>query len=119
MQERGYHMEAVYDIWDDFMSQMEDEETPLGNPSKWFPEFRWSSERAPEHFHPAQTRATRHLEILASGELLRRPERLDAAYDQPAARGSAFVRAKTFIGALLAMGYWHFPDEPRGPRRKM
>ena len=26
MQERGYHMETVYDIWDDFISQMEDED---------------------------------------------------------------------------------------------
>src|SRR4030095_8043551 len=31
MQERGYHMEAVYDIWDDFISQMEDEEPLLAN----------------------------------------------------------------------------------------
>ena len=53
MQQRGYHMEAVYDIWDDLMSQMEDEELPLANPSKWFPEFRWSAKRAPEGLHPA------------------------------------------------------------------
>ena len=42
MQERGYHMEAVYDIWDDFIAHMDDEEKPLANPSKWFPAFEWS-----------------------------------------------------------------------------
>src|SRR5690349_13099826 len=41
MQERGYHMAALYDIWDDFISAMEDEEQPLANPSKWFPKFEW------------------------------------------------------------------------------
>ena len=43
MQERGYHMEAVYDIWDDFIAHMDDEEKPLANPSKWFPAFEWST----------------------------------------------------------------------------
>src|SRR4030095_4221946 len=70
MQERGYHMEAVYDIWDDFMSQMKDEEVPLANPSKWFPEFRWSTERAPERLHPAELARRVISKYLLSGELL-------------------------------------------------
>src|SRR6185295_2749671 len=70
MQERGYHMEAVYDIWDDFMSQMKDEELPLRNPSKWFPEFRWSSERAAEGLHPTELARRVVSKYLSSGELL-------------------------------------------------
>src|ERR671921_1238299 len=43
MQERGYHFEAVYDIWDDFIYHMEDEYQPPLNPSKCFPEIKWSA----------------------------------------------------------------------------
>ena len=53
MQERGYHMEAVYDIWDDFIAHMDDEEKPLANP-EMVSGFEWSTEQAPEHLHPAQ-----------------------------------------------------------------
>ena len=42
MQERGYHVAAIYDIWEDFMTRMEGEEVALRNPSKWFPDFAWS-----------------------------------------------------------------------------
>src|ERR1051325_5038007 len=33
MQQSGYHMEAVFDIWTDFIAFMEDEEKSLGNAS--------------------------------------------------------------------------------------
>src|SRR5215203_3357251 len=74
MQERGHHMEAVYDIWDDFMAHMEDEETPLANPSKWFPRLEWASEKAPEHLHPADLARLVISEYLKSGRLLQPPE---------------------------------------------
>ncbi len=111
MQERGYHMEAVYDIWDDFMSQMDDEELPLANPSKWFPEFRWSPKRAPEGLHPAALARCVVSEYLSSRELLRPPERLDANYDSA---GGAWVsiRSRENIHRRHARdGYWHFPLE--------
>jgi AMMECR1 domain-containing protein/orotate phosphoribosyltransferase len=113
MQERGYHMEAVYDIWDDFMSQMKDEELPLRNPSKWFPEFRWSSERAPEGLHPTELARRVVSKYLSSGELLQPPKRLDTDYDSS---GGAWVsiRSRADIHQRYARdGYWHFPDEPR------
>ena len=47
LQDRGYHVEAVYDIYEDFMANMEDEPDPEWNPTKTFPEFEWSGERAP------------------------------------------------------------------------
>ena len=92
MQERGYHMEAVYDIWEDLMSRMEDEELPLANPSKWFPEFRWNSKRAPEGLHPAALARCVVSEYLLSRELLRPPERLDADYDSA---GGAWVSIRS------------------------
>jgi hypothetical protein len=58
MQERGYHMEAVYDIWTDFIAHMDDEEKPLANPSKWFPAFEWSTKKHPSVSIPRSSRAS-------------------------------------------------------------
>src|ERR1044072_4371153 len=88
MQERGYHCEALYDIWDDFISHMEDEDKPPLNPTKSFPDFLWSDERAPEGLHPAQLARLAVSEVLTSGRLLSPPQRLDAAYDSA---GGAWV----------------------------
>jgi orotate phosphoribosyltransferase/AMMECR1 domain-containing protein len=111
MQERGYHMEAVYDIWDDFIYHMEDEEKPLPNPSKWFPEFSWSSRRAPERLHPAQLARLVISEYLSSGQLLRPPKHLDSDYDSS---GGAWVsiRSRADLHTRHARdGFWHFPLE--------
>ena len=111
MQERGYHMEAVYDIWDDFIAHMDDEEKPLANPSKWFPAFEWSTEHAPEHLHPAQLARLVVSEYLSSGKLLRPPEHLDKDYDSA---GGAWVsiRSRENIHRRHARGgFWHFPGE--------
>jgi AMMECR1 domain-containing protein/orotate phosphoribosyltransferase len=114
MQERGYHMEAVYDIWDDFMSQMEDEDLPLANPSKWFPKFEWHSEHAPDGLHPAQLSRLVISEYLSSGRLLRAPLSLDSDYDS---NGGIWVsmRARDDIHRRFARGgFWHFPGETPG-----
>lgn len=111
LQERGYHVEAVSDIWDDFMKYMEDEELPLANPSKWFPAFEWSASRAPDGLHPATLARLAIAEYLSSGKLLRAPERLDAEYDSA---GGAWVsiRSRTDVHHRYARdGFWHFPDE--------
>ncbi|HKY28023.1 MAG TPA: hypothetical protein VJM12_08765, partial [Pyrinomonadaceae bacterium] len=114
MQERGYHMEAVYDIWDDFMSQMEDEELPLANPTKWFPEYSWTEHQAPEQLHPAKLARMVISEYLCSGKLLRSPAQLDHEYDSS---GGAWVsiRSQTDIHRRHARdGFWHFPGEVQG-----
>ncbi|MDX6612877.1 MAG: hypothetical protein QOD75_2063 [Blastocatellia bacterium] len=114
MQERGYHMEAVYDIWDDFIAQMPDEEKPLANPSKWFPEFRWSPERAAEGLHPAELARQIVSHYLISGELLRPPEKLHAEYNS---EGGAWVsiRSRSDLHQRFGRdGFWHFPGEQCG-----
>ncbi len=114
MQERGYHFEAVYDIWDDFIYHMEDEYQPPLNPSKCFPEIRWADERAPEGLHPAELARLAVSEFLTSGRLPRAPERLDAEYD---ASGGAWVslRSRRDVHTRHAReGFWHFPGEARG-----
>ncbi|HKG46816.1 MAG TPA: AMMECR1 domain-containing protein [Pyrinomonadaceae bacterium] len=111
MQQSGYHMEAVYDIWTDFIAHMDDEEKPLANPSKWFPTFEWSTEKAPEHRHPADLARLVVSEYLTSGKLLRPPESLDRKYDSS---GGAWVsiRSRASVYRRHARGgFWHFPGE--------
>jgi AMMECR1 domain-containing protein/orotate phosphoribosyltransferase len=111
MQERGYHMEAVYDIWDDFIFHMDDEEKPLANPSKWFPAFEWDTRSAPEQLHPAKLARLVISEYLSSGRVLLPPESLDQKYDSA---GGAWVsiRSRANIHRRHARGgFWHFPGE--------
>jgi orotate phosphoribosyltransferase len=111
MQERGYHMESVYDIWPDFIAHMDDEDQPLANPSKWFPAFEWSTEKAPEHLHPAELARVVVTEYLSSQKLLRAPESLDKKYDSS---GGAWVsiRSRASVYRRHARGgFWHFPGE--------
>ena len=111
MQQNGYHMEAVYDIWDDFIAFMDDEDKIPVNPSKIFPTFEWSTEQAPERLHPAQLARLVVSEYLSTGKLLRPPERLDNKYDSA---GGAWVsiRSRASVYKRHARGgFWHFPGE--------
>ncbi len=111
MQQRGYHMEAVYDIWDDFIAFMDDEDKVPANPSKVFPSFEWATEEAPENLHPAQLARLVINEYLSSGKLLRPPHQLDAKYDSA---GGAWVsiRSRASVYKRHARGgFWHFPGE--------
>src|SRR5215467_517845 len=111
MQERGYHMEAVYDIWDDFMTRMEGEQLPRRNPSKWFPEFHWSEQQAPERLHPAQLARVVLTDYITSERLLRPPAELDSCYD---AAGGAWVSVRSRDNVYVRHardGFWHFPGE--------
>src|SRR5215213_2900121 len=113
MQERGYQMQALYDIWEDFMTRMEGEQVPLRNPSKWFPELHWSSTAAPEGLHPARLARAVLLNYVESGELLRPPKRLDADYE---CAGGAWVSIRSRENVYLRHardGFWHFPGEEK------
>jgi orotate phosphoribosyltransferase/AMMECR1 domain-containing protein len=111
MQQRGYHMEAVYDIWDDFIYHMEDEEKPIANPTKWFPEFSWSSRRAPERLHPAQLARIVVSEYLSSGQLLRPPAHLDSNYDSSGGAWVSIRSREDLHNRPARDGFWHFPPE--------
>ena len=109
---RGYHVEAIYDIFEDFMSRMDGEEGPDHNPTKWFPQFQWSARRAPEGLHPADLAREVLREYLTSGEVLTPPGSLDRNdYDST---GGAWVsiRSREDIHDRHARdGFWHFPGE--------
>ena len=115
IQERGYHVEALFDIYDDFMANMDGEARPVRNPSKIFPKFEWSTERASEGLHPAHLVRVALAEYLTSGKLLHPPERLDREYDSSGGTWVS-VRSKSNIHLRHARdGFWHFPGEPRPP----
>ena len=113
MQERGFHMEAVFDIFEDVMARMEREHKPVRNPSKVLPSLQWSSERAPEGLHPAELARITILEYLRTRKLLRPPTRLDRDYDSS---GGAWVSVRSKLDIHLRHardGFWHFPGEEK------
>ncbi|WP_375414157.1 AMMECR1 domain-containing protein [uncultured Bradyrhizobium sp.] len=115
MQEQGYHVEAVTDIWSDFIYHMEDEPKPIGNPTKIFPKFQWSEARAPEQLHPAALARIAMREYLTSGKLPRPPQALDLDYP---AGGGAWVSLRSVKNIHVRHardGYWNFPGEQGWP----
>ena len=112
LRERGYHVEAVYDIFEDFMTRMEGEQGPDYNPTKEFDGLRWSQRYAPEGLHPAHLAREVLREYFSSGELLQPPVRLDR--DDYDSSGGAWVslRSRDDIFHRHARdGFWHFPGE--------
>ncbi len=114
MQEDGYHIESVYDIFEDFMSNMADEPAPDRNPTKWLSEIKWSTRAAPAGLHPAHLARQVLSEYISTGELLKPPSRLDKEYDS---RGGVWVSLRSREDVYLRYardGFWHFPGEQRG-----
>jgi len=110
--ERGYHVEAVYDIFEDFMSRMEGEEGPDYNPTKVFADIRWSRRRAPEGLHPAYLARAVLQEYFASGEVLKPPLRLDRAdYDSTGGAWVSLRSREDVFNRHARGGFWHFPTE--------
>ena len=110
--ERGYSVEAIFDIFEDFMSRMEGESGLDYNPTKDFEGLRWSQQRAPENLHPAHLAREVLREYFASGELLRPPMSLD--HDGYDSRGGAWVSVRSrhdIYDRIARDGFWHFPSE--------
>jgi hypothetical protein len=115
MQEQGYRVEAVTDIWSDFIYHMDDEPKPIGNPTKIFPNFQWSEARAPEKLPPAELARIAMREYLTSGTLPRPPLTLDIDYP---AGGGAWVSLRSLRNIHLRHardGFWNFPGEQAWP----
>jgi AMMECR1 domain-containing protein/orotate phosphoribosyltransferase len=109
--ERGFHMEALFDLYEDLMPNMAGEPKPVHNPSQEFPALNWSTAQAPEDLHPAHLARLGLLEYLTTGTLLRPPARMDRSYDSS---GGAWVslRSQANIHMRHARdGFWYFPGE--------
>ena len=113
--ERGFHMEALFDLYQDIMPHMEGEPRPIFNPSQAFPPVNWSTSQAPEGLHPAHLARLALLEYLTTGTLLRPPARLDRSYDSS---GGAWVSIRSHANIHLRHardGFWCFPGEQQWP----
>jgi orotate phosphoribosyltransferase/AMMECR1 domain-containing protein len=112
MRERGFHVEALYDIYEDFMANMEGEPRPIRNPSKWFPDFEWATHYAPEGLHPAKLARLALDEYLNTGRVPRPPSVLDRDYD---CAGGTWVSVRSRDDVYIRHardGFWNFPGEP-------
>jgi orotate phosphoribosyltransferase/AMMECR1 domain-containing protein len=110
--ERGYHVEAIYDIFEDFMSRMEGEDAPDYNPTKCFAGLRWNDCRTPEELHPAQLARAVMREFLTSGAAPPPPDSLDRTDYNSAGGAWVSVRSRDDIHERHARdGFWHLPGE--------
>lgn len=110
--ERSYHVESVYDIFEDFMSLMEGEEKPDYNPTKIFADLRWSQRRAPEGLHPAHLARAVLQEYFISGEIMKPPLCLDRAdYDSSGGAWVSLRSREDIFDRHARGGFWHFPTE--------
>ncbi|MBV9038017.1 MAG: AMMECR1 domain-containing protein, partial [Acidobacteriaceae bacterium] len=111
MQEHGYHIESVYDVWEDLMPNIAGEPKLVRNPTKEFGHLPWSEKNAPSGLHPAQLAREVLNELFRTGCLLRPPEFLDRKYDSS---GGAWVSVRDREEIYLRYardGFWHFPEE--------
>jgi AMMECR1 domain-containing protein/orotate phosphoribosyltransferase len=99
----GYHVECLFDIWDD----LEMPRPSLTPDFHRFNDFPVASIKIKDGLHPA-TVARRTAEIyLSTGRMPRPPKRLDYEYDN---RGGVYVsfRERDTETRLARDGFWHF-----------
>lgn len=111
MVSRGYRMAALFDVWNDLVSRMPDEEPVAPNPTRVLPPHELSSEKAPEGLHPAELARRVIAEALRTGKLLRAPRKIQGRYS---GAGGVWVsvRPRNDIQQRHARaGFWCFPEE--------
>lgn len=113
--ERGYRVAGVFDIFEDFIRRMPGEQPYLLNPTKNFGELTPSLRCAAEGLHPAHLARAVIVEYLHSGQVLGAPAKLDHDYDSTGGCWVSLRRRSAIYDRPARSGFWHFPDEPRGP----
>ena len=108
---RGYRMLALFDIWNDLVAHMPEEDALAPNPTRAFPPHELSTVAAPEGLHPAELARRVIEEALRTGKLLRPPRRIQGRYS---GAGGVWVsvRPKDDLNRRHARGgFWNFPEE--------
>ncbi len=116
MRERGYHMEAVFDVFQDLMERMDGEPKINPNPTRWVREFPWSEHQAPEDLHPAHLARLTIDAYLTDRMLPRPPLRMDANYDSSGGVWVSLRDRDEVYQRYARDGFWTFPGETRAGR---
>lgn len=111
LQERGYHVEAVFDIYSDVMDRMPDEDAGVRNPTKRLPQVAWSGEALPELLAPPEAARRAIAAWLATGSLPRPPRGLDRGYDSAGGLWVSLRDRQEIYERPAREGFWHFPDD--------
>ena len=111
MQARGYRMLALYDVWNDFVAHMPDEEPVAPNPTRVLPPHELSSEKAPEGLHPAELARRVMQEALRTGKLLRPPRRIAGRYSGAGGVWVSVRPKEDLQQRHTRSGFWNFPEE--------
>lgn len=111
LQERGYHVESVFDIYSDVMEAMPDEENLIRNPTKLLPRLAWAEEALPEGLAPPAAARQAIESWLASGRVPRPPLALDRGYDSEGGLWVSLRDRQEIYHRPAREGFWHFPDD--------
>jgi orotate phosphoribosyltransferase/AMMECR1 domain-containing protein len=115
MQQLGARIETVYDIWDDFMTQMPDERTPARNPSRPFHELPEAPTACPEGLSACELSRFVVEHVSRTGEVPAAPKKMSDDVDTA---GGAWlsVRSRDNIHLRHAReGFWRFPWDAPSP----
>lgn len=111
LEERGYHVEAVFDIYSDVMERMPDEDRVIRNPTKVLPPIAWAAAALPEGLAPPAAARLAIAAVLENGELPRPPRSLDRGYDSAGGLWVSLRDRREIYDRPAREGFWHFPDD--------
>ncbi|GAA1953032.1 hypothetical protein [Microbacterium deminutum] len=109
---RGYHLETVYDIWDD-LGMPRPDRPPLY--LRCLPE-RWADEAVPDGLHPGRVARLVAEHLVDTGEVLRPP----GAFAEPEhGPGGVWVSFRRISDdkRFAREGFWHFDPDDADPER--
>ena len=109
---RGYHLETVYDVWDDLRMPRPDR-PPLY--LRCLPE-RWAADAVPDGLHPAEVARLVAEHLVDTGEVLRPP----TGFAEPeSGLGGVWVSFRRISDdkRFARDGFWHFDPADADPER--
>ena len=111
---RGYHLETVYDIWDDLKMPRADR-PPLY--LRCLPE-RWADESVPDGLRPGEVARLVAERFVDTGEVLRPPSNF-AEPEPESGLGGVWVSFRRISDdrRLAREGFWHFDPNDADPER--
>ena len=109
--DRGLRVASVFDIYTDFIAEMEGEVPFPFNPTKALDPLTPGERTADEGLHPAVLARQVIGEVLLSGRALRPPRTLDRPYDSSGGCWVSLRRRDDVYDRPAREGFWHFPGE--------